>query len=92
MNAIKRSMKKMERINLDNIPDECHSEVREIMHEMEEEFNNKKHMIVSEYMNIVKVNDSERDVIDAIKQSIYASILFPMYRGKPYDKLIWKLL
>ena len=58
MNAIKRSMKKMERINLDNIPDECHSEVREIMHEMEEEFNNKKHMIESEYMNIVKVNDS----------------------------------
>ena len=49
-------------------------------------------MIVSEYMNIVKVNDSERDVIDAIKQSIYASILFSMYRGKPYDKLIWKLV
>ena len=32
----------------------------------------KKHMIGSEYMNIVKVNDSKRDVIEAIKQSNYA--------------------
>ena len=49
-------------------------------------------MIESVQADIVKVNDSGRDVIEAIKQSDYASILFAMYRGKPYDKLIWKLL
>ena len=92
VNAIKRSMKKMEHINLDNIPDESYHEVREIIHEMEEEFNNKKHMIESVYADIVKVNDSGRDVIEAIKQSDYACILFAKYRGKSYDKLIWKKL
>ena len=90
--TIKRSMKKMENINLANIPDECHSEVREIMHEMEEIFNIKKHRLQSEYADIVKVNASTRDVIEAIKQSDYSSILFAIYRGKPYDKLIWKLV
>ena len=90
--TIKRSMKKMENINLANIPDECHPEVREIMHEMEEIFNIKKHMLESEYADIVKVNVSTRDVIEAIKQSDYSSILFAIYRGKPYDKLIWKLV
>ena len=92
VNAIKQSMKKMEHINLDNIPDESYHEVREIIHEMEEEFNNKKHMIESVYADIVKVNDSGRDVIEAIKQSDYACILFAKYRGKSYDKLIWKKL
>ena len=92
VNAIKRSMKKMEHINLDNISDESYHEVREIIHEMEEEFNNKKHMIESVYADIVKVNDSGRDVIEAIKQSDYACILFAKYRGKSYDKLIWEKL
>ena len=82
----------MEHINLDNILDECHSEVREIMHEMEEIFNIKKHRLQSEYADIVKVNASTRDVAKAIKQSQYSSILFAMYRGKPIDKLIWRLV
>ena len=71
--------KKMKNINLANIPDESYPEVREIIHEMEEVFNTKKHMLESEYVNIVKVNDSARDVIEAIKQSAYSSILF-VYR------------
>ena len=82
----------MVHINLDNIPDESYHEVRKIIHEMEDEFNNKKHMIESVYADIIKVNDSGRDVIEAIKLKDYTSILFAMYRGKPYDKLIWKLL
>ena len=49
-------------------------------------------MLQSEYADIVKVNVSTRDVIEAIKQSDYSSILFAIYRGKPYDKLIWKLV
>ena len=49
-------------------------------------------MLECEYANIVKVNDSARDVAETIRQSEYSSILFAMYRGKPYDKLIWRLL
>ena len=67
-------MKKMEHINLDNIPDESYHEVREIIYEMEEEFNNKKNMIESVYADIVKVNDSGRDVIEAIKLKDYTCI------------------
>ena len=81
----------MENINLDNIPDECPSEVRDIMHEMKEIFNTKKQMLESEYAAIVNVNVTPTDVIEAIKQSKYSSILFAIYRGKPYDKMIWKL-
>ena len=49
-------------------------------------------MIESVQADIVKVNDSGRDVVEAIKQSDYACILFAMYRGKSYDKLIWKIM
>jgi len=49
-------------------------------------------MLEIEYADTVAINDSARDVIEAIKQSDYSSILFAMYRGKPYDKLIWKLV
>ena len=49
-------------------------------------------MLESEYTDIIKVNASARDVAEAIKQSEYPSILFAMYRGKPYDKMIWKLV
>ena len=92
VNAIKRSIKKMENINLNNIPDECYPEVREIKHERKEIFNAKKHKPESEYADIVTINHSVRDVIEAIKQAEYASIFFAMYRGKPYYKLIWNLL
>ena len=81
-------MKKMENINLNNIPNECYPEVREIIHEREEIFNAKKHKLESEYADIVTINYSVRDVIEAIKQSEYASIFFAMYRGKPYNKLL----
>ena len=91
-NAIKQSMKKMENINLDNIPDESYPKVREITNEIKEIFDTKKQILESEYTDIIKVNASARDVAEAIKQSEYPSILFAMYRGKPYDKMIWKLV
>ena len=43
---------------------------------MVDKFNAKEQMLKSEYADIVKVNDSVRDVIEAIKQSKYASIFF----------------
>ena len=49
-------------------------------------------MIESVQADIVKVNDSGRDVIEAIKLKDYTCILFTMYRGKSYYKLIWKML
>ena len=51
-----------------------------------------KNKLESVYSDIVKVNASTRDVAKAIKQSQYSSILFAMYRGKPYDKMIWRLV
>ena len=41
-NTIKQSMKKMENINLDNIPDESYPKVREITNEIKEIFDTKK--------------------------------------------------
>lgn len=90
--AIKRSMKKMESINLDNIPDECFEEVKEIKSQMENEFECKKRKIESEYETIIKQNNTTRDVIEAIKQSEYQSILFAIHGKKPYELLVWKSL
>ena len=91
--AIKRSMKKMESINLDNIPDECYEEVKKIKTQMEEEFQCQKINIENQYRKIIThpIN-SPRDVIEAIKQSKHSSILFAIHRNKPYDLLVWKSL
>ena len=42
---IKRSMKNMESINLDNIPDECYEAVKKIKTQMEEQFQHQKSKI-----------------------------------------------
>jgi hypothetical protein len=91
--AIKRSMKKMESIKLDNIPDECYEEVKKIKTQMEEEFQCKRIKIENQYLKIItQQNNSPRDVIEAIKQSEHSSILFAIHRKKPYDLLVWKSL
>ena len=91
--AIKRSMKNMESINLDNIPDECYGEVKKIKTEMEEHFQSKRMKIENQYLKIItQPNNSPRDVIEAIKQSEHSSILFAIHRKKPYDALLWKSL
>jgi hypothetical protein len=88
--AIKRSMKKMESINLTNIPDECYEEVKEIQTQLENEIECKRKKIENEYESIVKKSNSTRDVIEAIKQSEYRSILFAIHGNKPYEMLLWK--
>ena len=90
--AIKRSMKKMESIKLDNIPDECYEEVK-TKTKMEEEFQCQRIKIENQYLKInTQPNYSPRDVIEAIKQSKHSSILFAIHRNKPYDLLVWKSL
>ena len=91
-NAIKRSMQKMENINLEHVPDECYEEVKQIQRELEEQFKCKKKMCEKEYEDIVKKSKSSRDVIEAIKQSEHSSILFAILRCKSYDLLVWRLL
>ena len=91
-NAIKRSMQKMENINLEHVPDECYEEVKQIQRELEEQFKCKKKMCEKEYEDIVKKSTSSRDVIEAIKQSEHSSILFAILRCKSYDLLVWRLL
>ena len=91
--AIKRSMKKMESIKLEYIPDECYEEVKKIKTQMEEEFQCKRIKIENQYLKIItQSNNSPRDVIEAIKQSEHSSILFAIYGKKPYDSLLWKSL
>ena len=91
--AIKRSMKNMESINLDNIPDECYAAVKKIKTQMEEQFQCQRSKIENHYLKITsQQNSSPRDVIDAIKQSEHSSILFAIHRKKPYDMLVWKSL
>ena len=90
--AIKRSMKNMESINLDNIPDECYEAVKKIKTQMEEQFQHQKSKIENQYLKITSQNSSPRDVIEAIKQSEHSSILFAIHRKKPYDMLVWKSL
>lgn len=89
-NSIKRSMQKMENINLENVPDECYEEVKQIQSELEEQFKCKKQMFEEEYKDIVR--ESNGDIVEAIKQSQHSSILFAIHRCKSYDKLVWKLL
>ena len=89
---IKRSMKNMESINLDNIPDECYEGVKKIKTQMEEQFKHQKSKIENQYLKITSQNSSPKDVIEAIKQSEHSSILFAIHRKKPYNMLVWKSL
>ena len=91
--AIKRSMKNMESINLDNIPDECYEAVNKVKTQMEEEFQCKKGKIENEYLNIIsQPNILPKDIVETIKESEHRSILFAIHRKKPYDMLVWKSL
>ena len=89
---IKQSMKNMESINLDNIPDECYEAVKKIKTQMEEQFQHQKSKIENQYLKITSQNSSPRDVIEAIKQCEHSSILFAIHRKKPYNMLVWKSL
>ena len=54
VNKIKQSMKKMQIINLNTIPDECYDKVKEIINQMEELFKMKENEVLKEYVNIQK--------------------------------------
>ena len=87
---IKRSVKRMERVNLENIPDEFLHDVKIVILKMENDFNDKKIQHITEYLNIVHRSNNEMEVIEAIKLTSSPSVLFAMYREKPFDRLIWK--
>ena len=87
---IKQSMKNMQTINLDTIPDECYDEVKESINKMEELFKMKENEVLKEYVKIQEQNSTKRDLIEAIKQSQYSKILFAIHAKKKYDSLLWK--
>ena len=89
---IKKSMKKMKTINLDNIPDEFYDEVKAIMAEMDNQFVRKENKVLKEYLYLQKQKYTASEIIEAIKQSQYNKILFALHTSKPYDNLIWKSL
>ena len=90
--AIKQSMKKMEKINLDAIPDECYDEVKAVSADMEEQFKRKEKEVMKLYEDIQEQNTSTSDLIESIKHSQYSKILFAIHANKRYDMLIWKSL
>ena len=79
---IKQSMKNMQTINLDTIPDECYDEVKESINKMEELFKMKENEVLKEYVKIQEQNSTKRDLIEAIKQSQYSKILFAIHAKK----------
>ena len=89
---IKQSMKKMQTINLNTIPDEFYNEVKETINQMEELFKMKENEVLKEYVKIREQNSTTRDLVETIKQSPLSKILFAIHSKKPYDILIWKLL
>ena len=89
---IKQSMKKMQTINLNTIPDEFYDEVKETINQMEELFKMKENEVLKEYVKIREQNSTTRDLVETIKQSPLSKILFAIHSKKPYDILIWKLL
>ena len=74
--SIKQTMKKMKKVDIDNIPDECFTEVNLIITEIEEEFSCVKQKLEKEYKYILEDSKTPRDIVEAIKKSQYASILF----------------
>ena len=89
---IKLRMKKMKHINLDTIPDECYTEVKGIIDEMNVLFKMKENEVLKEYIKIQQQNSTTREMVEAIKHSQYRKILFALHAKKSYDILIWKLL
>jgi hypothetical protein len=85
-------LQKGENINLDIIPDECYDQVIQIKSDFEEEFMCKKRKLENEYKTIVEQNYTNRDVIEAIKQSEYPSMLISIHAGIFFEKLVWKAL
>ena len=90
--SIKKSMKNMEKINLDAIPDECYDEVKTVSADMEEQFKRKEKEVIKVYEDIQEQNTSTSDLIESIKNSQYSKILFAIHAKKRYDMLIWKSL
>ena len=73
-------LKQMKNGGLD-VPDECLDDAKEIVDNLYMEYKNLEDEILKQYENL-----GEDNIIEKIK------IMFAMYNGKKYDKLIWNLI
>ena len=64
-----------------DVPDECLGDAEEIVSDLKKEYTNLENEILKQYENL-----GEDNIIEKIK------IMFAMYNGKKYDKLIWNLI
>ena len=85
-------MKKMKKVDIENVPDEYYEKVKQIICDLEEEFNCVKQKFEKEYKTIMERNKTTREIIEAIKKSEHSPILFSIHGGKQYDNLVWKML
>ena len=89
---IRKCFKRKGYVNLEDIPDEGYDEVRSVVAKLENQFKSKENECFREYEDILEKNRTPRDVIDAIKGSKHASILFCIHAKKTYNTLILKML
>ena len=89
---IRKCFKRKGYVNLEDIPDEGYDEVRSVIAKLENQFKSIENECLREYEDILEKSSTPRDVIDAIKGSKHASILFCIHAKKPYNTLILKML
>lgn len=87
-----KSLAKRENISIENIPDECFPDLKDMCTDIIQQFNNIKNDLLKEYDNIVHEHLQEKDIIEQIKQSANKQILFCLFRGQNFDNQVWRML
>lgn len=81
---------------LDGVPDEFYTWVHKVVHRLEGEFTRISSEVESEFSRIMEqLKSDNRDrakFATLASKSKYASIMFTMFDGRPYDAVIWKSL
>ncbi len=73
---------------LEKVPDEFYEWVKKISAELRAEYNS----ILTESSNSFKQFDTRKETALYFQTQKYPSVLFAMLDGKPYDKIIWKMV
>ena len=84
-----KKMVKGKKIALEDIPDECYPDLKNMSSDINQKFKDIKSDMIKEYDSIKHEYKEEKEIIEKIKESPHRSILFCIFRDKNYDKLIW---
>ena len=87
-----KSLAKKKNMAMENIPDECFPDMKDMYTDVVQQFNNIKNDLLKEYDNIMHENLQEKDIIEKIKQSTNKQILFCLFREQNCDNQVWRML